>query len=94
MAAQQRDEDAAGAAFEATLSESESELGSESDSEKELGVETMEKYGPQGGHSPAVKLPSEELRQNREEFRALMEVVSASCTLAVPISTEARCLWE
>ena len=68
MAAEQQAEDEAGEAFEATLSESESE----SESGEDYALKTVEKQDMDGNEA---QLSEVEVQRNREEFQALMEVV-------------------
>ena len=71
MATQQRDEDAAGEAFDATLSESEEE---DTDSDSgELPV-AVKPAAWQEGPGARASISAEEMRQNQEDFRSLMEV--------------------
>lgn len=77
MAAQKAEEDRIGEAFEATISESESESNSESEleSDDDLGLQKYEKHATEGG-AALPHLSADEMRQNQEDFRAVMEVIS------------------
>ena len=71
MAAQKQEEDEAGKAFDATLSESEND--SDDDDAADLGFQKYEKHQTTDASS-AISLTADEIAQNRQEFRAMMEV--------------------
>jgi hypothetical protein len=69
MASQQREEEAASQAFEATISESEDEM---DDEDPPAAVKPRAWDGEAAGVGPSIS--AEEMQQNREEFLAIMEV--------------------
>ena len=79
MAMQKRQEDAAGQALEAELSESEEE----DDSETELDTDAEAVVAKPDAAAP-VPISLEELDQNRQDFHAIMQVSSSTESLLLP----------
>lgn len=92
MAAQLREEEAAGEAFEATLSESDSDSNLE-EAEDGSGGDDIQIVAKEGfdEQEATVRLSEEELQQNREDFRSIMEVcISHSSLVGLAYSDKDR----